>query len=241
MTQPQVHILVVDDERNIRKNLGMVLEEEGYKVDTTGTGDDALLRIKAGHYDLVFIDIQMPKMDGLELLRYLRGLRPKMPVVMLTAYAEPDLLFAAMQVGAAGYLLKHTPAAELVATRLQALSEAQPDLPIVFDPVMVATSGAELADEVNERVERRHHRERGQHLGPARLEQEVELVRVPGADAERVEREVALVVRRGRLGVLVAERLVDGQFMHLECGEAGGRHLQSARISEFHGEPSSVG
>jgi DNA-binding NtrC family response regulator len=86
MTQSQVHILVVDDERNIRNNLGMVLEAEGYKIDTASNGDDALLRVKEGPYDMVFIDIQMPKMDGLELLRYVRGLRPNMPVVMLTAY-----------------------------------------------------------------------------------------------------------------------------------------------------------
>src|SRR5262245_45313437 len=70
MTQLQVHILVVDDERNIRNNLGMVLEAEGYKVDTASNGDDALLRVKEGRYDIVFVDIQMPKMDGLELLRY---------------------------------------------------------------------------------------------------------------------------------------------------------------------------
>jgi DNA-binding NtrC family response regulator len=86
MTQSQVHILVVDDERNIRNNLGMVLEADGDEVDTASNGDDALLRVKEGPHDMVFIDIQMPKMDGLELLRYVRGLRPDMPVVMLTAY-----------------------------------------------------------------------------------------------------------------------------------------------------------
>ena len=48
MTQSQVHILVVDDERNIRNNLSMVLEAEGYKADTVSNGDDALLRVKEG-------------------------------------------------------------------------------------------------------------------------------------------------------------------------------------------------
>jgi DNA-binding NtrC family response regulator len=106
MTQSQVHILVVDDERNIRNNLGMVLEAEGYKVDKASNGDDALLRVKEGLYDIVFVDIQMPKMDGLELLGYLRGLRPKMPVVMLTAYGTVSRAVEAMKLGAVDFLEK---------------------------------------------------------------------------------------------------------------------------------------
>ena len=106
MTESQVRILVVDDERNIRNNLGMVLEAEGYKVDTASNGDEALGRVKEGRYDLVFVDIQMPKMDGLELLRYLRGLRPKMPVVMLTAYGTVSRAVEAMKLGAVDFLEK---------------------------------------------------------------------------------------------------------------------------------------
>jgi DNA-binding NtrC family response regulator len=106
MTQSQVHILVVDDERNIRNNLGMVLEAEGYKVDKASNGDDALLRVKEGRYDIVFVDIQMPKMDGLELLGYLRGLKPKMPVVMLTAYGTVGRAVEAMKLGAVDFMEK---------------------------------------------------------------------------------------------------------------------------------------
>jgi DNA-binding NtrC family response regulator len=106
MTQSEVHILVVDDERNIRNNLCMVLEAEGYKVDKASNGDDALLRVKEGRYDIVFVDIQMPKMDGLELLRYLRGLRPKMPVVMLTAYGTVRRAVEAMKLGAIDFIEK---------------------------------------------------------------------------------------------------------------------------------------
>src|SRR5690348_17651310 len=89
MNGSQIHILVVDDERNIRNNLGMVLEVEGYEVDKCANGDDAILHVKQGRYDIAFVDIQMPKMDGLELLRYLRGLRPK----MRAAFLRPTGLF----------------------------------------------------------------------------------------------------------------------------------------------------
>jgi DNA-binding NtrC family response regulator len=106
MTQSPMHILVVDDERNIRNNLGMVLEAEGYKADKASNGDDAILQVKAGLYDIVFVDIQMPKMDGLELLRYLRGLRPKMPVVMLTAYGTVSRAVDAMKLGAVDFIEK---------------------------------------------------------------------------------------------------------------------------------------
>ena len=106
MTQSLVHILVVDDERNIRNNLSMVLETAGYKVNTASNGDDALLRVKEGHYNIVFVDIQMPKMGGLELLGYLRGLRPKLAVVMLTAYGTVARAVEAMKLGAVDFLEK---------------------------------------------------------------------------------------------------------------------------------------
>ena len=115
MTQSQVHILVVDDERNIRNNLGMVLEAEGYKVDKAGNGDDALLRVREGRYDIVFVDIQMPKMDGLELLGYLRGLRPKMPVVMLTSMDANVERINGIEAGADDFLSKPPNHPELLA------------------------------------------------------------------------------------------------------------------------------
>jgi DNA-binding NtrC family response regulator len=84
----------------------MVLEAAGYKVDATGDGEDAILKCKEQPYDIALIDIQMPKMDGLEVLRYLRGLRPKMAVVMLTAYGTVARAVEAMKVGAVDFLEK---------------------------------------------------------------------------------------------------------------------------------------
>jgi DNA-binding response OmpR family regulator len=106
MTRSDVDVLVVDDERNIRNNLSMVLGAEGYKVDTASNGEEALTRIKEGRYDIVFADIQMPKMGGLELLGHIRGLRPKLAVVMLTAYGTVARAVEAMKLGAVDLLEK---------------------------------------------------------------------------------------------------------------------------------------
>jgi DNA-binding NtrC family response regulator len=106
MAQSQVRILVVDDERNIRNNLVTVLESAGYEVDASADGEDALAKCKEGHYDLAFVDIQMPKMGGLELLRYLHTLRPRMAVVILTAYGTTARAVEAMKLGAVDFLEK---------------------------------------------------------------------------------------------------------------------------------------
>src|SRR5258706_3529096 len=106
MTQSQVYILVVDDERNIRKNLTMILEAAGYKVDATDDGDDAIQKCKEQHYDIAFVDIQMPKTGGLEVLRSIRGLRRKTAVVMLTAHGTLSRAVHAMKLGALGFLGK---------------------------------------------------------------------------------------------------------------------------------------
>ncbi len=102
----QVRLLVVDDERNIRNHLKLVLEAEGYGVGTASNGDEALAKVKEGLYDIAFVDIQMPKMSGLELLGYLRGIRPHLAVVMLTAYGTVPRAVEAMKLGAADFLEK---------------------------------------------------------------------------------------------------------------------------------------
>lgn len=106
MTQPQTHILIADDERNIRKNLQMLLEAEGYHVDTASNGEEALEKCREQRYDVALVDLQMPKMGGLVLLRQLHGLGEETAVVILTAYGSVSSAVEAMKLGAVDFLEK---------------------------------------------------------------------------------------------------------------------------------------
>ncbi len=99
-------VLVVDDELVIRDSLKEWLLDEGYGVDIAGSGTEALDRVAENGYDLMLLDIRMAGPDGLEVLRRVKGDRPDMAVIMMTAYATVDTAIEAMKVGALDYLVK---------------------------------------------------------------------------------------------------------------------------------------
>ncbi len=81
-------ILLVDDEEGIHLLYREELEEEGYEVHSALTGEDALEKLKIISPDLVILDINMPGMNGIEVLRQMKEMNPKMPVVLSSAYHE---------------------------------------------------------------------------------------------------------------------------------------------------------
>lgn len=100
-------VLVVDDERILRDSLKAWLDdEEGFAVDTAESGPDALDKLAKQAYGLMLLDIKMPEMDGVEVLKKAREIRPDLPVVMMTAYATVETAVEAMKVGALDYLIK---------------------------------------------------------------------------------------------------------------------------------------
>jgi DNA-binding response OmpR family regulator len=106
MTQPSEHILIVDDERNIRKNLSMMLEAEGFAVDVASDGESALAKARECHYAIAFVDLHMPRMGGLDLTRSLRAFSSETAIVILTAYGSVQHAVAAMKLGAVDFLEK---------------------------------------------------------------------------------------------------------------------------------------
>ena len=100
-------ILVVDDEESMCQYLSILLEKEGYEVCTAAGGAEALRLMEERPFDVVMTDIQMPKMDGIQLLRGLKGIDPLTPIIMLTAYASEKSAIDAVNLGAFSYLQKH--------------------------------------------------------------------------------------------------------------------------------------
>jgi len=99
-------ILVVDDEAIVRQSLQSWLEDEGYAVDTAASGPEALEALEKREYQLMLSDIKMAGMDGVELLRQAKALRPDLAVVLMTAYATVETAVEAMKIGALDYLVK---------------------------------------------------------------------------------------------------------------------------------------
>jgi len=98
------HILIVDDEERMRYLLCLMLENRGYRVSQAGDGSEALQMMANDRYDMVITDIKMPRMDGIELLEYLRPFQ--VPVVFITAFATVDSAVEAMKLGAVDYITK---------------------------------------------------------------------------------------------------------------------------------------
>ena len=105
MAKP-LKILVVDDEQVMRDLFTRVLKLKGYTVTTVESGKEALKKIKEEEFDIAFVDIVMPEMDGVETFRAMKKANPKVHVVMMTGFAVEDKIKAAMQNGAIDYLYK---------------------------------------------------------------------------------------------------------------------------------------
>jgi len=99
-------ILIIDDESNLRLTLTAILQKAGYSVTAVGHPQDALQCLASGPYDLVFLDLKLPDMDGLALLTEMHRLYPDMPVLILTAHATLQSSIEAVRQGARDYLLK---------------------------------------------------------------------------------------------------------------------------------------
>src|SRR5580704_11901906 len=99
------HLLVVDDDRRIRDLLSRFLQREGYRVTTAQNAAEARAKLDGLAFDLLVLDVMMPGETGLDLAKALR-LTSQVPILLLTARAEPEDRVAGLQIGADDYVIK---------------------------------------------------------------------------------------------------------------------------------------
>lgn len=111
---PKARILCVDDEEVILGSFRKILVLDGYSVDTVETGQEALGLIQKHHYDFVFTDLKMPMMDGVEVCKSVKHLRPDIDVIIITGYASIETAVETMKYGALDYVQKPFTEDELI-------------------------------------------------------------------------------------------------------------------------------
>ena len=143
LTRGAPHILVVDDEPDICDLMRHQLEAEGYTVTTAATTHDALERIVSQSYDLMLTDLTMPEMDGMALCQKVAGVRPGLPIVLITGRSDIETVTRALRVGVRDFLTKPLDSGALIAsvTRLVGHPEQQRSSAITTE---VATQPSEL-------------------------------------------------------------------------------------------------
>ncbi|MBC7644343.1 MAG: response regulator transcription factor [Thermoleophilia bacterium] len=147
----QPRILVVDDEPAILRAIGIALQAHGYEVDAAASGKQALAKASGSSHQLVILDLGLPDLDGLELLRQLRVLDRTVPIVILSAWQEIDTRVAALDLGADDFVPKPFSMPELLARVRVALRHADhagrmplEATSIVRGPIVIDTARREV-------------------------------------------------------------------------------------------------
>jgi len=148
MARDKTKLLIVDDHPVFREGLRQCLEAQFHVLATVSGGEELWKALRAqGRPHVVLMDVEMPGDSGIELAQALREKCPEVRVVMLTAYADPERVFAALKAGAVGYLLKNVSPAEIRATVERAAAG---------EPILSAEiAGRVLREFERERVEAR--------------------------------------------------------------------------------------
>jgi len=118
-------IMVVDDDHDLRESVAEVLGGAGFAVTQASRGEEALDHLAGKNFDLILLDLVMPGLGGLELLGRIRDKAPRMPVIMITAFASVENAVAAMRQGASDYITKPFRIDGLLASVGRVLEEAR--------------------------------------------------------------------------------------------------------------------
>lgn len=137
--------LVVDDDKSMVRTLCDVLTLSGWVVTTASSGLDAVEQVSEGSFDVVLMDVKMPGMDGVAAFKAMKTLRPSIRVVLMTAYAERELLAEATREGVARIMPKPVDIRSLLGVIASQLKQKQPVLLVDHDAAFLKTLSAVLA------------------------------------------------------------------------------------------------
>jgi CheY-like chemotaxis protein len=145
MTAAAPKVLVVDDDPIVGKSIDRVLAERGYAVITAADGPEALDKIARGDYDVVYTDIKMPGMDGLEVASRIKASRPWLPVVIVTGYGSDANEAKAKEIGVNAFLRKPLSPETIDSSMAEALLATQPAVAPAVEPPEAAPTVVEHA------------------------------------------------------------------------------------------------
>ena len=115
MKGAKARILVVDDDELIRSLFKEALEEQGHTVATAGNSAQGIEFVKRWDFDLIFLDLKMSGIDGAEILREMKSVKHKLPVVVITGYPDSEMMDRAMKEGPLGVMLKPFDDSDIIA------------------------------------------------------------------------------------------------------------------------------
>lgn len=210
-------ILVVDDDAKLRELVREFLEEHGLVTECVASGEVALQRLLGGTFDCVLLDMMMPGIDGLEVLRRLRHRGDRVPVIMLTAKGDETDRVVGLEVGADDYVAKPFGPRELVARIKAVVRRSQPE----------GGGGLLRIGTLCLDVEAREARDSDKRLDLTGVEFDIlhALVRRAG----RVIRREQLLSEAGRGDVAVSDRVVDVHISKLRQKLGDAHRIKTVR------------
>jgi len=135
---PPARILLIDDDPGIVETLSRVMSDEGYDVTVEKRGDDGFARAAKDAFNAVVTDLKMPGLGGLELVRQLHSARPRLPIILITAFGTTQTAIEATKFGAYDYLLKPFEIPQL----LDLIRRAVDSNRLMSEPVTLGEPGA---------------------------------------------------------------------------------------------------
>jgi two-component system, NtrC family, nitrogen regulation response regulator NtrX len=112
----EIRILIVDDDENIRTTMKAILEDEGYKVDLAGSGEEGIKKTNEKAYSIALLDIRLPDMEGVKLLKLMKDTLPRTRKIMVTGYPSTQNAIEALNKNADAYLIKPVDVENLLST-----------------------------------------------------------------------------------------------------------------------------